>query len=69
MQTKLPHLAANIKTGAIRQAHIKDNQVRVVLAGVSNAFGAVILPSYLETISFQSCGWYLVSCLYGPASG
>ncbi len=44
-QPKLPHLAAEIEARAFRQAHIQDEQVGVMLAGIVDA---------LTTGAFQS---------------
>jgi hypothetical protein len=54
VQAPLPDLAADIKAGAIRQAHIEDDQMGMLVAGIADPFAAVVLPGYPVAISFQT---------------
>jgi hypothetical protein len=46
-------LAANIKAGSIRQAHIKDNQVGVMVTSVTQTLAALIFPNNAIPLSLQ----------------
>ena len=47
-QFELAKLPADVEAGLIRQAHVKDNQVGVMIAGVDDTVTAVFLPDNLK---------------------